>query len=529
MEMNSLDYYKKLPQFKKQIENMTSEEIKNSLSSSMQFGTSGVRAEMGFGSNKLNIFTVIKIVAGVCEYLKSINKKNVIICFDTRVNSKEFALVSYKVCKYYNLKAKIFKESTPTPVLSYAIKTLGFDMGINITASHNPSNFNGIKIVNEIGAQINEKISNRISAFIKKINEFTIYDNLKEEKIFYVSNKIKTKYLNFCLKNIKHYSKPQIKVLYTALNGTGTQYFTELLQKRNFNYNLVKEQTYFDGNFPTCPSPNPELESAYEQSLKVQKGEDIIVATDPDSDRLGVMCKHNNQYVLLTGNEIGKIFTYFLINNSPYNVDSFIVTTVVTSRAIQKLCKLSQIEYYETLTGFKNLAEKTEEKSKSKKPLLMFEESCGYEVTGILRDKDGLSAGLFIVEIANFYASHNMTLVDLLEEIDNLSNYSLEKSKSYYIDNNQINEILNNLRNDKYKILKVKEKIDYLESRKTKLPKSNFLKLVLSKGEVIIRPSGTEPKLKVYVFADGENKEKAQAKIKTIFNLIEKNVLKIKE
>lgn len=523
---NSFNSYKKLPKFNEILMNMSKEEIKNSFSSSLSFGTSGIRGIMGIGTNRMNEINVVKVIAGTSLYLKSINKNNVLICYDTRDNSKTFAKTAYYVFKQFGINAKMFKRYEPTPVLSYAIKSEGFDLGVNVTASHNPSNYNGLKIVSNIGSQIDEKTSKKISNFMKQVDEFEIYKNLKKVKINYISNSVINNYLKFCLDNVESYSKPNIKVLYTPLNGTGKDYVSKLLKTRKYKFNLVENQKNPDPKFTTCPEPNPELNVAFNEAIKKQRGEDIIIATDPDGDRLGAMCKHNGSYVLLTGNEIGKLLTYFLLNFKKVQGEKFITTTVVTSRAINKLAEIYNVPYFETLTGFKNISAKVEEQSEKMTSLIFFEESCGYEVTGKLRDKDGITAGLLLTEIANYFSYQNKTLIDVLDDINNLTGNMLEESKSYYLPNNKMLEILEGLRNDKIKGLKILDKVDFLESRKTKLPKSNFIKLILKQGEVIIRPSGTEPKLKVYAFACGKEKKKAEEKISKIFELVENKILK---
>ncbi|MBR1984203.1 MAG: hypothetical protein IKA31_00520, partial [Clostridia bacterium] len=403
---NKLEKYRQIPEFSEIINKMTEEEIEQSFSSSLSFGTSGVRGIIGIGTNKMNILNVIKIVSATSLYLKSIGKENVGISYDTRKNSKLFAEYSFYTLKHFGLKPKIFKDPTPTPVLSFALKKY-FDLGINITASHNPSDYNGIKVMSEMGSQINESVSTPIAEFMDSIDEFEVYKNLKKRELDFIDDSVKQEYLDFCLKEVSSYSKPKISVLYTNLCGVGRDYVKYVLEKRNFKVNFVESQFEYDENFTTCPSPNPEFEIAFNEAKKQATGEDLIFATDPDGDRLGAMVKNREGYRLLSGNEIGKILTYFLLTEKKIDGEKFITTTVVTSRAIKKLARKFNAYYYETLTGFKNIASKVEEESKNKTSLIFFEESCGYEVTGLLRDKDGITAGLLLVEIANFYAHQN--------------------------------------------------------------------------------------------------------------------------
>lgn len=479
-------------------------------SSSLNFGTAGVRGVMGLGSAHINEWTITKIVVAFAQLLKV--GERVLVSFDTRKNSKKYAKLVQKILLCKQIECISFKKATPTSVLAFNVKKQGFDYGIMITSSHNPKEYNGFKIIAKNGGQISDKFASQIMKNAQKVNEFEEYYNIKniKPKRNFAPKSYYKDFLDLCYSVSIVDEKPLINICYTPLNGTGLYLAKKILKHNKYAFTVPPKHKKKDGEFKTCPYPNPEFNEAYVEAEK-WSGEnvDIIIATDPDADRLGVKVRDkNNNFVLLSGNEVGLLLLKHKLDRR--KEDSFVVSTVVSSPMVEKMCKKANVDLHLTLTGFKNITDKIE--NTKGKVLLAFEESCGYIVHSYLRDKDGLSAMSLIAEIANDYYRQNKTLLDALEELYAKYGYEISLNQSIEFKGEEgklkIQQILEKLRSEKLPktILGV---TDYLDSEKTKLPKSNFLGYELKNGRLFIRPSGTEPKLKLYVYGYGKTRQEA--------------------
>lgn len=518
----------------KQLKKLSKQQKIDNFSSNLEFGTAGMRGKMQLGTNCVNNLTVSKLSKAVADYLNlTTMPKKVVVCFDTRHNSKSFSRIFSKILLDNDIDVYLFKNFAPTPLCVYATTLVGASLGVMITASHNNKEFNGIKIYDKYGIQIDDQTQQKISQIFNDTNEIEIYNEVYNKKVskqpWVTNNSILDKFI----KQNKTKIKNNLKIVYTPLNGTGYYCVSKLLKNNGYKFSVPKTQKFADGNFLTCPYPNPEFIEAFSESLKLakKKNADIIVATDPDADRIGVMTLHNGEYVKISGNEVGYIFAEYLIQKNT-NKNSFIVTSVVTSPLIEDICKQNNIELYKTLTGFKSLGTKAKQlKENKKQQLLVYEESCGYVVKDSYFDKDGIYASLLICDIAQQLKNQNKTLIDYLNEIYNKYGFisSLSDSITYSgaQSKQQMNKTVQGLRDNPptsvlgQKIIKI---TDYLLDN-TGLPTQNFIEYKSKDITFIIRPSGTEPKLKIYLFAKC-NKEDANEYTQQILKDIRTNILK---
>lgn len=519
----------------------------------LEFGTGGLRGVMEVGSNRFNKYNVYKATRGLGNYLLTkFSNPSVVIGYDSRNNSSYFAKIAANVLSKLKIKVFLFSELVPTPVVSYAIRFLKCDAGIIITASHNPREYNGYKVYNNEGGQITLDEANLILNEINKIDpliDFKEFTSSNDSNINYIYDEVMHNFIESTLKTsiLKDFSNKPVRIVYTPLNGAGLKPVLETLKSAGFHDIYVpKEQEKPDGNFPTCPSPNPELRETLklgiEECEKVDS--DLLIATDPDSDRCGIGIKHNNEFILLSGNEVATLLLKFLIENTKDVKGKEIVRSIVSTSIVDKIAKDYSIEVKKVLTGFKFIGEeinRLEKEGKQNKYLFGFEESYGYLTNPEVRDKDAVNASLIISEMFYFYKKRNINLIDKLNEI--YSQYGFYKNK--LLTHNFLgakglelmNEIMNKLRNSSLSELSAffnSEVIgveDYLNSKacfnddikKIELPKSNVL-IVYFKDDVslAIRPSGTEPKLKCYIEAIADSNENAQNKVKYFENLFSK-------
>lgn len=510
----------------------------------LEFGTAGLRGIIGAGTNNINIYTISKTTKAISNYLlKHFKEPSVVIAYDNRKFSYEFARLSATIFSYSNIKVYLFNQLTPTPVLSYAVRQLKTTFGVNITSSHNPKEYNGYKAVNATGCQINGQEAEKIVLELNDIDEFSVpSDNfeeaVKKEKVILLDETLENNYIEKCKDYLFEYNfdKDNFNVIYTPLSGVGASSVLKALKLIGVNNVIVpKNQLQPDSNFTTVPKPNPELMEVYAESLKLTSSfnADIIIATDPDCDRVGVMVKYNNEYKLLTGDQVGIILLHYILENKKLNNNltnnSFFVTSVVSNELTLKIAQNFGVRTFKTLTGFKNIGSKVGELLEENKTLLMsekevlnsfifaYEESIGYMVTPLTRDKDGIAPSMLIALIAAKLKLQNKTLLNYLADIyekfgyaHNL-NYSLE---FYGIEGvNKIKSMVNNLREHNINQIagvKVVCKTDYLQSEVTQLESSNFLEFKLENGcKVVVRPSGTEPKLKVYLTSNSNSEKEA--------------------
>lgn len=516
---------------KEELKAMDEDNIKASFYDNLSFGTAGMRGIMGLGTNRLNIFTIRKATLGYAYYLlkhvKDSKKKGVVIGHDNRLNSREFCLDCANLLSSQGIKVYIFDALRPTPEISYAIRKLKAVGGIIITASHNPKEYNGYKVYDETGCQLTDTKNNLLIEKISKIEDilsFTFTPNSK--LITTLDYKFDKKYNKAVTKlAINKPNKENFKIVYSPQHGTALNSIKTILTSLGYNLHLVESQCTPDPYFTNTLCPNPEDPKAYIEALNLAKeiDADLILTTDPDGDRIGVGVKHDNEYKLITGNQTGSLILDYLLNNKKPNKDYLVISSIVTTSLIEALSNKHNVTFMQTLTGFKYIGETITKHQKDKKFLFAVEESYGCALSDIVRDKDSVQAALIITEMACYYKNNNKTLIDRLNELYSEFGYYYDKVVSYSLDpltgKEEVNRIMNTLRSnnlskiDKYKVKRIE---DYSEGY-LDFPKSNVLRYILEDGSFIaIRPSGTEPKYKIYYSLVAKNEKDALKKQESI-------------
>lgn len=489
--------------------------IDDAFGTDLSFGTAGMRGLLGCGTNRLNVYTINKATQGLAKYLlnKYPNKEcGVAICYDSRHYSKEFSEVCGKTLATYGIKSYIFDDVKPTPLLSYLVRHHQLDAGIMITASHNPKQYNGYKVYNETGSQLNIDEANQVISFINDIEaifDFT-YNEDNYHLINYVGNEIEDDYLDeikdlLLMPNINK----DIKVVFTPEHGTSYEVMPRCFNY--FGYNgliCVEEQMEPNGDFPNTPTSNPEDIRAFELAIKYAKehNADIIIANDPDADRLGVMYKEGSEYLPLNGNQTGTLMIDYLLNHQKDFKDKILYKTIVTGEMGASIAKDKGISVKELLTGFKFIGEQIALLDDPSKYFFGYEESYGYLIKPIVRDKDAIQSAILIAEMAAYYKEQNMTLGQRQEQLYEQYGFYNEVTYSLSFDGpGGMDKIINAMKQarsinwDKIAGYEVSEIIDYTTPQGD-LPTSDVVKYILPNvGWVVLRPSGTEPKLKVYV------------------------------
>ena len=489
----------------------------------LKFGTGGLRAVMGPEDDQMNVFAIQEATLGVAAYGKAFEKMpRVAIAYDTRNNSECFAKETARVLALEGCKAFIYPAAMPTPMLSYAVRELQCLIGVCLTASHNPREYNGYKVYGADGCQITNEAAKGIAQQIaaadrRKLEGARSFEELVQEgKIEYISEELRKVFLNdICKLRTRKDSLKDLKVVYTPLHGTGLVPITEMFQMIGAeNVTLVEEQITPDGNFPTCPFPNPEEESAMRAGLFLceQTGADILLATDPDSDRLGVAAKHGDVYETLNGNQLGVLILDYILRHhkeaGTMPERPIVLKTIVTTTMAEKIAKSYGAEMIETLTGFKYIGEQIgelEKKGELSRFVFGLEESCGYLIGPYVRDKDAVGTVMIVCEMADAYKKEGKTLWDVMEALyQQYGNYQTELETKKFKEEEAIAEMQNlrdSLQSDEkafYAGTAVVRYEDYREGLRG-LPKSNVIKLWLEdESTVVIRPSGTEPKIKIY-------------------------------
>ena len=519
------------------------DKINDAFFKEMEFGTGGLRGKIGAGTNRMNVYTVARATLGLANYIirKNSGEKKVAIGYDTRIKSKLFAETTARVLSAKNITVFLFNRPLPTPALSFAVRELGCDAGIMITASHNPAIYNGYKVYGADGCQITTKAADEIYSEISKLDYFDSLPEKSGDRVNLVPEEVYEKFIASVnsLSISKNVDK-SVSVVYTPLNGTGIEPVTDILSRNDYEkVTVVAEQQSHDGNFPTCPFPNPELPEAMELGLKYakEKEADILLATDPDCDRVGVAVKNQDGYKLLTGNEVGILLFDYICHlktksgTMPQN--PICVKTIVTTSLAEKIAKAYGVEMVNVLTGFKFIGEKIgelEAKGEKERYIFGFEESCGYLSGSHVRDKDGVNAALLICEMAAYYKKQGVSLANKLSELYEKYGYSLNKLLSYTFEGEvgmeKMQDFMKSMREAEstfgdFEILKVTDYSAGIDG----LPKSDVLQFNLCDDcSVIIRPSGTEPKLKFYLFANGETEAISKNKIEKLNSFIDKIV-----
>jgi phosphoglucomutase len=523
------------------------DEINDRFYRDLAFGTGGLRGIIGAGTNRMNVYTVRRATQGLANYLKKhAEKPSAAIAYDSRIKSDLFAKQAAAVLAANGIQVHIYPWLSPTPTLSWAVRTLKCDAGICVTASHNPAKYNGYKVYGSDGCQITLKMADDVLAEINGLDIFNSVKRMDFEEgvhsglIHYIGDEVIDSFLGEVMKQ-RVLSGPcnGLKVVYTPLNGTGRVCVTRILDKIGVkDVTVVPEQEYPDGNFTTCPYPNPEIREALQKGLelceKVQP--DLLLATDPDCDRCGIAVRQNGKYVLMTGNEVGVLLLNFIAHGRQQQgtlpEHPVAVTTVVSTDMVTPIAEHYGIELRRVLTGFKYIGEQIAELEKqggAGRYVFGFEESYGYLSGGYVRDKDAVDASMLICQMAYAYKKKGMTLVDAMDALykkygyyeNVLLNFGFEGEDGMI----RMGAIMESLRKKvpaKIAGLSVAGWSDYQASQKhdgakvsdIALPKSDVLEFRLAGGgKVIVRPSGTEPKIKVYLSARGSSKEESLAEV----------------
>lgn len=530
------------------------EAIKDRFYRDLEFGTGGLRGVIGAGAYRMNVYTVRRATQGLADYVNETFKKpSVAISYDSRIKSDVFAKEAASVLAANGIKVHIYTELMPTPMLSYAVRAHKCSAGIMITASHNPAKYNGYKVYGADGCQLTLGAAEIVLKNINKVSMFggaklTDYDKaVSDGMINYISQTVIDNYLDEVSKQGIHTDLVKtsgLKVVYTPLNGTGNKPVRAILKKIGIeDVTVVPEQEYPNGNFTTCPFPNPEIKEALALGLKLCETvkPDLLLATDPDADRVGIAVPSDNGYVLFTGNEVGAMLLEYICSErtklGTMPQDPVAVKTIVTTDIAAKICKEYNVKLIEVLTGFKFIGEQIgflEDKGQENRYIFGFEESYGYLAGTYVRDKDAVVASMLICEMAAFYRTKGISLLQARENMYKKYGNYVHTQSSFVCEGasgmERMKEIMAGLRsNTPTEIggLKVTRFEDYAASTsidtetgaKTMLtlPKSDVLTFKLTDGaSVIIRPSGTEPKIKAYYTTIGKTREEAAALEKTI-------------
>lgn len=526
---------------KNELESITDKkEIEDRFYKDLEFGTGGLRGIMGAGANRMNKYTVGKATKGLCEYLKNefSGEKSVVIAYDSRNNSKAFAECAAEVLCYNGIKTFLFEEIMPTPVLSFSVRYLNCNAGIVITASHNPKEYNGYKVYDKYGCQLVPQYADKVISYINNVKDIKTVKHmnlnmaLSNGYLTYIGDEVLNSYISEVEKMAVYKEASDIKIVYTPLHGTGNIPVRKVLSDMSFDVSVVKEQAVADGNFTTVRSPNPEEKDALNMALEQAKraNADLVIGTDPDCDRVGVGVLHNGEYTLLTGNQTGALLVdfYLKFKKQSLNPKSTLVKTIVTNDLGAEIARKNGLNVVETLTGFKYIGDQITkyEKTGENEFLIGYEESYGYLVGTYARDKDAVVASMLICEMAAYYKKNKMTLVDALNVLYSEYGFYLDALDSFVLKGkdgaSRIKNIMSYFRANKATVFPNITDVKDYSTGIGDLPKSNVLKFFLKGGSwIAVRPSGTEPKLKMYYSVrgiDSSTCERSLQNIRTIIN-----------
>lgn len=526
-----------------------SEAISDAFYKDLEFGTGGLRGVIGAGTNRMNIYTVGKASQGLAAYVNSVSQNGrIAVAYDSRIKSDLFAKTAAAIFAANGIKVYIYKELMPTPMLSFAVRRLKCDAGVVVTASHNPAKYNGYKAYGPDGCQLGLEAADYVLSIMNKVD---IFDDVKtidfdtavaEGKIEYIGEDIIEEYLN-CVLACRVAPEADVKslnVIYTPLHGSGNKPVRSILKKIGVtDVTVVPEQELPDGNFPTAPYPNPEIRQAFECALKLadELKPELLLATDPDCDRVGIAVRDGEEYKLLSGNDVGALLLDFVLarrkENGTLPENPLAVKTIVTTELCRKIAEGYGCELVDVLTGFKFIGEQItmlEAKGEENRFVFGFEESYGYLGGTYVRDKDAVIASMLICEMVAYYKAQGKNLIEVLEGLYKKYGYYICAQKSFTCEGEsgmkQIKGMMEALRNDTPKEIngsKVVKFDDYEASvsrdlkngneTKITLPRSNVLCFYMEDGcSLIVRPSGTEPKIKLYICAVGSTAEDGDAK-----------------
>lgn len=528
-------------------------EIEDRFYRDLDFGTGGLRGIMGAGTNRMNKYTIGRATAGLGRFLlakyskRECAERGIAVGYDTRNNSRFFAQITADVLTGMGIKVYLEQEARPTPQLSFAVKYLNALAGVVITASHNPKEYNGYKVYDEFGCQLPPLKAKEVIGFVEKVTDYHAINFEPNQELLKIVETTDA-FVAEVIKQSRYQkldAKAALKIVYTPLHGTGLVPVQKVLKESGFSQIcIVDSQAVMDGNFPTVFSPNPEDGKALELGIKLAKetDADIVLGTDPDSDRVGIAVKKSNgNYQLMTGNQVGALLTNFILNHTDLNLypHPAIVKTVVTSDLGAEIARKHKVNVFSTLTGFKFIGEKITQFNEAKKKgdverdfdfLFGYEESYGYLAGTHARDKDAVVASLMICEMAANAKDKGITLLDEMESIyceygyyyDALDSFTLKGKEGI----EKIAFIMAELRNGKAPFVNTHQIIDYNSPVEAEhgfgmLPQSNVLKYVLEDGSwIAVRPSGTEPKIKIYYSIKDSTKNLAEIKLKKIQDII---------
>ena len=521
------------------LEAMDDVQIEDSFYQNLVFGTGGLRGTIGAGTNRMNVYTVAKASQGVADYIIKVygEKASVVIGYDSRIKSDLFAQTAASVFAANNVAVHLWSRLNPVPTVSFATRYLRTTAGVMITASHNPSKYNGYKVYGSDGCQITTKTATEILAEIEKLDIFKDVKTMEFDKavgagrIKYISDDVLTSFIE----EVKNQSvlfgekiDPNVAIVYSPLNGTGYIPVTRVLAEKVFNnITLVEEQTLPDGNFPTCPYPNPEIKEAMTLGMKyaLDHQADLLLATDPDCDRVGIAVKDHEKYVLLSGNETGMLLLDYIcsqrVKHGRMPDNPVMIKTIVTMDMGAQIASDYGVRTIDVLTGFKFIGEQIgmlELSGRADSFIFGFEESYGYLSGNYVRDKDAVGGAYLICEMFAYYKTRGISLLDKLNELFDRYGYCLNTLHSYEFEGSigmaKMNAIMNKFHEEVsygYQFAgKRVERVEDYSKGINGLPKSNVLKYKLEGNcSVVVRPSGTEPKLKIYISVSAKNKAEA--------------------